>query len=606
MRMFVCYLFFLIMGCLTHVHCTEKENAKVQRAKKVLQGFEQKSEELRSLLDVPGAAIGIVVDGEVVYSKGIGKRELSNDLPMTPQTLMPIGSATKSFTTFLIGQLVDEGLLHWDDPIIEHIHDFRLADPYITYEVTIRDYLTHITGYSKHDACWFGAAYPRSEMIKRLRHLQPAFGFREQFCYTNLGYMVAGHAAERATNKSWEELLQEYILNPLEMYDTTTSLDEMKSSADFAHGYRESDAGVIPTHIVNAYTIGPAGSMNSNVEDLLKWTKLLLQGGKELILPNTFKEITKPQVVSNILLNGKYGAEDFVTMEAYGLGWIVLPYRHHPAIMHGGNIEGFSSNVFLLPKEKIGIVVLTNKNFSPLPYLIACEAADRLLGLTPVDWVGRIKQYHKDDTPEYYRNADFKNSGKVENTTPSHQLEDFTGIYQHPAYGAIEFTLNGEKLEAKYNTLTLYFDHWHYDSFAVQKETNLPEIEGLKISFRHNFYGEIDSVVIPFEPDVDDLIFIKKKSERLFEETYLNRFLGIYSYLGIAFNIKQENGRLKVEAAGQPPFVLTPEKDELFSVIGYDGYTVQFLKNEDEEVTAVQLIQPNNTTFTAYKTQNPD
>ena len=601
MRKFICHLF--ILTAVVHSTCWGDigSSANVMRAKKLLSSIDGKSEELLKFLNVPGAAIGVIVEGEVVYCKAFGKRDILNDLPMTTKTIMPVGSATKGFTSFLIGQLVDEGVLHWDDPIVEHVPKFKLIDPYTTYSVTIRDYLTHVSGFSRHDGSWYGGDIPRDEIIHRMRHHKQAFSLRERFCYGNLGYTVAAHAAEKATEKSWEELLQERILNPLEMTNTTSCIKELQASEDYSRGYRDSKIGIVQFPYLNPYTVGPAGGLNSNVEDMLKWTALLLKRGDNLMQSDTFSEMVKPQVVSNVLLNGRYGVEDLVLMETYGLGWFVLSYRHHEAILHGGNIGGFSAAVFFLPKEDFGIVVLTNKHYTPLPYVLSCEIADILLEITPTNWIERFKQFGSPEANDYFKDANHKIAGKVDGTSPSHSMKDFTGTYENPGYGTFEFDLKEDRLIGKYNNLNILFDHWHYDTFEISKESQLAEIEGLKIAFRHNFFGEIDSVVIPFEKEVDNIVFTKKKDERLFQEDYLKRFLGTYNYLGFAFVVEREGDSLNVKALGQPPFVLVPEKDGLFSVTGYDKYTVQFFFNDDESVNGVHLIQPNNTTFTAYK-----
>lgn len=605
MRKTVCYLFILIAGFHTQVWCDAQKNAKILRAKKILTQLDGKAEEFLDLLKVPGAAIGVVVEDELVYAKAFGKRNVAEDLPVTTSTLFPIGSATKSFTSFLTGQLVDEGVMDWDEPIVEYLPGFKLANPFTTYEITARDYLTHISGYSRHDVSWYGDVFPRDEMLRKLRHLEPAYGFREHFCYQNLGYMVVGHAAEKLLNKSWEDIIDEYILHPLEMYDTTGDLSAYQASNNHALGYRDTELGLTCTPFIDAYTIGPAGSLNSNIDDMVKWLQMLVKKGDRLIQRKTFDELIKPQVVSNIILNGRYGVEDLVMMETYGLGWFVMTYRGHEAVIHGGNIDGFSSNTCFFPKENIGIVVLTNKNNTPLPYVLGCIAADLALGIAPIDWAERLGHFKDYDAEFYFIDSTAKKAGQIEGTTTTHPLRDFTGVYDNAGYGQIEFKVENDRLEGLFHSMPVKFDHWHYDTFEIAKDTIIPDIVGLKATFRHNYFGEIDEVVIPFEPAVSDIVFKKQKDVRLFQGDYLDRFLGIYNYLGFDFVIKRENSSLVVNALGQPPFILIPEKDGLFTVEGYDGYTIQFFVNEDDAVSAVQLIQPNNTTFTAQKKLSP-
>ena len=601
MKKSLCYLLILMAGIHSTGMCDEHRDAKVLRAKKILKQLDAKAEEYLDLFKVPGAAIGVVVEGEIVYKHALGKRNITDDLPVTTSSLFQIASASKPFTSFLIGQLVDQSKLHWDDAIVEHLPRFRLQNPFTTYEITIRDYLTHISGYSRHDVSWYGDTISRQEMLKRMRYLEPAYGYREKFYYQNLGYMIVGMTAEAICNKSWEELIDEMIFTPLDMKDTNTDLNRYKASSNHCIGYRESELGIVSTPFVNPYTISPAGGINSNVNDMVKWVANLTNKGGGLIEESTFKEMITPQVVSNVILGNRFSIDDLILMETYGLGWFVLNYRGHEAVLHGGNIEGFSSSVCFFPQENFGLVVLTNKNYSPLPYVLTSVIADLVLGVTPIDWTKRIEKFtHYDDT-FYFADSTGKKAGQIEGTTPSHHLREYAGVYENPGYSNFEIKVENGRLAGIYNHIDIKFDHFHHDTFEMAKDTSIPDIVGIKASFRHNFFGEIDELVIPFESAVGDIVFKKRKNQHLFTGAYLDRFLGMYSYLGFDIAVKREQDSLTVTTFGQAPFILVPEKDGLFTVEGYDDYTVQFLVDEDSAIIAVQLIQPNNTTYTAYK-----
>jgi len=600
MKNLVLNIIILIFGAQTLCWTNESSINRLESEQDLLD-IDSLVEDCLVSMNVPGAGIGIVKDDKTIVAKGYGLRNVEHILSVTPRTRFPIGSATKSFTTFLMGQLVDEGYFNWDDPIANYIPYFKLKDPYTTYNVTFRDSLTHITGYPRHDATWFNRGLSREAMIKELKYLKPCYALRERFLYQNLSYMIAAHGAECVTGKSWEELTKEKILSPLEMNDTDFDVTQLPNLINFATGYREKNKEVFSVANIDATTIGPAGSMNSTVEDMNKWVKALLQKGKGLIEESRWDEITTPYVISDVLGNDQYGLQNVINMESYGLGWFIISYRGHKVIFHGGNIEGFSSNVLLIPSKGIGIVVLTNKHLTPMPYILSTMLLDKILQLEPIDWLQKYKTFTDYSKDSYTKEQPIHNITRHENTEPSHPLHEYNGSYTHPAYGKLDISVKKTHLEATLNDMRIPLTHWHYDVFEVAEDSDYIVLEGLKLIFRENVYGDITEIQIPLEPRVSDAIFVKQKDLKLFHRDYLDKFIGDYSYHGFGFLIRREEDTLIVNATGQPPFNLFPERDGLFTVEDYDGYTVQFISDEVGNITAVQLVQPNKSVFTAYR-----
>ena len=141
-------------------------------------GFDEWAQEIMEEWKIPGMAVGAIKDGEVVILMGYGYRNLEDQQPVTPQTLMAIGSNSKSFTVVLMGQLVDEGKLDWDKPVKHYLPDFRLWDDYATEKMRVKDLVTHVSGLPRHDALWFGRSSSRKELYERLRYLEPSTSFR--------------------------------------------------------------------------------------------------------------------------------------------------------------------------------------------------------------------------------------------------------------------------------------------------------------------------------------------------------------------------------------------------------------------------------------------
>ncbi|MBS0585869.1 MAG: serine hydrolase [Verrucomicrobia bacterium] len=586
------YTLFVSLVCSSIFAVETNKESKIAYAKEVLSNLDETVAKYVAMLEVPGAVVGVVVEGEVVFAKPYGSRNVEKHLPTTTKTLFPIGSITKGFTSFLLGTLVDDNILQWDDLIIDHIPSFRLEDPYTTQEVTIKDYLTHVSGYPKNDPLWFNLNLSRKELIRKLRYLTPAFSFRSQFHYQNIGYAVAAYAAEQATQKSYEELLQERVLQPLGLHSTTASIEQFQKNDDYALGYRGFKAkDVRPSYLVNPHTIAAGGGLISNLEDMLTWTRGLLNYGNNLVERRTWHEIFTPHVTSNI--TSGFNLEEYIPMESYGLGWFLVPYRGYFMAFHGGNIEGYSSNIVLFPRDNIGIVVLTNKNFSPLPYLIATTFADKLLGLPEIDWAAKCNFVFEAYTKEELATHQAKgNENRVLNTTPTHALIDYEGSYTHPAFGKMVVHKKNNGLTLTYNNITMNLNHWHYNVFEIANDCPYSILVGLKFSFHQNVYGDISSIEVPLEPMSDDLMFEKEKDSSLNDPNYLDQFAGTYSYYGFSVPIERRDEKLVVKASwGQPEYTLIPEKFGLFKVVNQEGYLVQFLMDDNSRVTAVQVTQ---------------
>ena len=211
--------------------------APADAARSALDGFDDVIERALKDFKVPGLAMVIVRDGQVVLNKGYGFRDVARQLPVTPHTLFEIGSSTKAFTVMLLGQLVDEGRLDWDKPVRTWLPDFALFDPVATAEMTPRDLVTHRSGLPRHDLVWYNSPADRAELFGRLRYLEPNKGFREEFQYNNLMFMTAGYLTERVTGQGWEEQIRSRIFQPLGMTHSIFRVSELARDPDACVGY---------------------------------------------------------------------------------------------------------------------------------------------------------------------------------------------------------------------------------------------------------------------------------------------------------------------------------------------------------------------------------
>ncbi|MBS0624904.1 MAG: serine hydrolase [Verrucomicrobia bacterium] len=565
---------------------------KAQRAKDTLQDFDELVEKALKEYEVPGIAIGIVVDGQVILAKGYGFRDLEKKKAVTADTIFPIGSLTKAMTCFVAGTLVDEGAMKWDELVLDLLPDFRLYDTYAYQHMTMRDLLTHRSGMPRHDFMWYNSDLTRSELFRRLRYLEPASEFRERYHYNNLMYFTAGYAMEEITGKSWETLVSERIFKPLGMKNSYFTLADMQKSSDYSFPYLQKDDQLVRMGFRDFTLVGPAVSINSSVNDLNRWVEMLLNHGvyKETSLINgsTLQEMFSPQVVVSGTPEHK---EAFLS--TYGLGWGVLSYRGHYSVSHDGGPDGFTTVISLLPNEGIGVVVLGNKNLSTLPRFISLEAIDRILELAPLNWYAEGLDTYLKAKESLKALKSKEDLSRKKNTVPSHALEDYAGEYEHPGYGTIAIEFEDGQLKSTYNKIRSTLDHWHYDVFTVSKESEdlIFSRVGTKLTFRTNYNGDIDELIVPFEAGVDDIVFKKKASGQFAAASYLKKFAGLYEIYGITVEIALRDQGLIAIIPGQPIFELIPNVENEFNVKSKTGYTVRFVMSEGA-VQEVLLVQP--------------
>ncbi len=315
----------------------------------------------RRQLHIPGMAIAVVKDGEVLLTRGFGVADMEKGKAVTPKTLFAIGSTTKAFTATLLGMLVDEGKVGWDDPVAEFLPYFHpvLDTKDDSAKLTLRDLLAHRSGFARMGILWAGGGVPSKEILLTANAAEPWAAFRKGFHYNNVMFLAAGMAGAAAADTHWGRLLEKRILEPLGMEDTNISVERTKKSPNAALGYEWDEENEIhkrrPMRVLD--TIAPAGAINSNAEDMAQWLRFLLAGGrwqgKQLIRPETLQETWSPQITI------AEGVD-------YGLGWMLREWSGRKEIEHGGNIDGFAAEVALIPEEKIGFALLMNVSYSPL------------------------------------------------------------------------------------------------------------------------------------------------------------------------------------------------------------------------------------------------
>ncbi len=556
-----------------------------------LQGFDKFVDQAIKDWNVPGFAIGIVVDDEVVFAQGFGYRDLDKRYPVTPKTHFAIGSCTKAFTTFLLGLLVDDGKMEWNTPVNQYIPEFRLYDEYATNHITPRDLVTHRSGLPRHDLMWYNSSFSRKEIVERLRFLEPSKQLREKFQYNNLMFLSAGYLGGQLADSTWEEAIKQRIFKPLGMNNSNLSVDDSQKGDNFALPYEEKDDEIRLMSFRKIDNVGPAGSINSNIEDMTNWVRMHLNKGKfkgiQIISEEILKDLHTPQMAIAAMPKDK----EF-SPRSYAMGWGVDTYHGHYRVSHGGAIDGFIASVTLFPHDRVGIVAFANKNGTGFPNLMALHAADRILGNPSKDWNAKALKLRKMGK-ETQKEADKKKDlVRKSGTSPAHTLEEYAGDYEHPGYGALKVSINNDQLVMAYNNIPTPLQHWHYEVFNGLENPDDAAFEDFKIRFLTNMKGGVDAIAAPFEPSVDEIIFTKKAESKLSDPTYLAKFLGKYELSGQTITVGIKGNVLTLVVPGQPLYELVADRDDEFNLKEVSGYSVKFVKDENGEYFA-RFNQPN-------------
>ena len=446
---------------------------------------------------VPGAAIAIVKGDEMLYSKGCGVRERGEARPVTPETLFAIGSTSKAFTTTAMAMLVDEGKMAWDDPVRKHVEFFRLSDPLADRNVTLRDLVSHRTGLSRNDALWYGTPWGREEIIRRIGLVQLTQPFRSTWQYQNIMFLTAGYAVGMASKSTWEEFVQKRIFDPLGISGANFSVTVAEKAPDHATPHRKHRDGKIeriPWR--NIDSIGPAGSINAGVADLSKWLRFQLGDGtfqgKRLVSARNLEETHTPQMVMRIEGPAKELTQHTETNQmSYGLAWFIQDYRGHHLVWHSGGIDGFITSVTLVPKEKLGIAIVSNLSPTSLPPAVRNSVLDLLLGLPKKDWNAIYAEQVKKAEAEQKKRQKEREAKRQKGTRPSRDLAAYTGAYEDSAYGMARISLEDGSLALQWNGWKRRLDHFHFDTFTAL-DRNEEDLD--QLVFHLGAYGDVAAV----------------------------------------------------------------------------------------------------------------
>jgi len=567
---------------------------------KRLKGLDSELEKVLKKLEEPGFAIAIVENDQILYSKGFGYRDYENKIKVDSNTLFAIGSATKSFTSSLLGVLREDEKLNFEDSPIDHINELRFYNSQMNDVISIRDMMSHRTGLPRHDLSWyFFPTFSKDSLVSRVKHHKPFTSVRNQWWYNNFMFMLQGVIAERITNKTWSENIKEMIFDPLGMTRSNTSIAELENSENAAFGYSQDFKKMDYYKIAG---MGPAGSINSSVNEMSKWLITWINKGeykgKKILPPNYTEEAISSQsvVVANLPDEDNPGLH----LTNYGYGWFLSSYKGHYRVEHGGNIDGFSTSAAFYPSDKVGIIVLSNQNASNTPSIVRNIISDRMLDVKKTDWL----KYHFDKLKEAEliqkeldKNED---SDKIKGTNPSRSMNEYEGEYTNLGYGTFDISMKNDSLFMKIPNKTFWLSHHHYDTFLPYElkngKVNLEDESVIFITFSAGQLGEIKKLSTGLEPAIEEPIYFDRKIKTIeIETSELDKYVGDFKFMKNMCKTYLKDDELYVIVPKQPEYKLNPIGKHLFSFEKLEGYKVKFDVSKNEKVTHISFIQPNGT-----------
>ncbi len=448
--------------------------------------------------NVPGLGLAVVRNDSVIYAKGYGVRDIGRPDRVDERTTFAIGSSSKAFTAAAIAMLVDDKKVSLDASPSLYLSGFQLYDPYATRELTVRDLLSHRSGLARGELAWYGSGFDRDEIVRRVRFLAPSWSFRSRFGYQNIMYITAGQVVAKVSGRSWDDFVRDRIFIPLGMTSSTTTIRGLSTQPNLAIPHATVNDTVRAIAWRDIDNAGPAGSINSTPVDMAQWVRLQLgrgsYGGKSLISARMVDEMHQAHIVirtdSADRANNPYSH-----LQAYGLGWFLQDHRGRLAVHHGGNVDGFTALVAMMPEERFGVVLLTNQNGSGLPGALMLRLFDLQLKAPLKDWAGdgfqRLQAARTRAREAQQRAA----KERVADTKPSLALSAYAGTYSDSLYGDVVVREDNGTLRLTFGPIwKADLEHYHYDSFRARFDT--PVLPPVPVTFRIGGNGKVESVVL--------------------------------------------------------------------------------------------------------------
>ncbi len=494
-----------LLACSDNAKIEQKEGVSLE--KKIRQTAEQSLD----AFNIPGLAVVAVKDGEVVLAEGFGVRDIESQQPVTPTTLFGIASHTKAFTAAAMATLVEQGKVDWDDKVIEHLPSFKLADPYITRELTIRDLLSHRSGLGLGAGdlmIWPNTDKTTDEVIAGLANVPIEHGFRERFDYNNLMFVTAGEVISEVSGVPYHQYVEQTLFEPMQMDESTIGFSRIDASYDnVAVGTIEMEGELHRFPLDFLEDFSAAGATAASVDDMSRWLLTLLNEGETPTDKRLFKEeslhdmwqLTTPLPVS------ADAAEQGTYFRGYGLGWFVKDYYGVKHVSHSGGILGMLSFTTVIPEKEFAITVMSNQQAFGALTAIVQESLEEVLDVPDQDWVANeSKKYHE----FIQKKSDFKVEA-VEDPQSALALYKYAGTYKDAWYGDVVISEQDDSLRIDFTHTEMLkgsLEHYNGNTFIVRWDEPLLEADAF-IDFNVNRNNEIKTATMEAVADFTDFSF---------------------------------------------------------------------------------------------------
>lgn len=470
------------------------------------------AEKTMAAFNVPGIAIGVIKDGEVIHAKGYGVRTHGENTPVNAQTLFQIASNTKAMTAAALAILMDDGLLSWNDKVTQHIPEFRMHEGYVSQEFTIMDLLTHRSGLplGAGDLLFFPNGNGTVEdVINALPHLKPATSFRSEYAYDNLLYVLAGEIVARVSGMPFATFVEDRIFAPLGMVGCVGSHVNVPEGANEATPHALVDGTITAVAFADeaAGTEG-AGGVNCNIDGLMKWHRLQLnhgqmENGEWLFSKERHGEMWTPVTITRVTPPSRPG--ETVDISLYGLGWGIRNYMDHQMISHSGGLLGMVTFNALIPEQNLGIVILTNQFNGSFQAVLSALLSGYLDHAEDMDFEARAarSQQGSDGGVEAMAKL-WADRGDV--SQPTLSLNEYAMTYTDAWYGNVTIALAGDSLRfisARDPDLTGTLRHFNGNTFVVEWDDRTLRADAY-LTFEVTKAGAVDRIAMAkFDPRTD-------------------------------------------------------------------------------------------------------
>ena len=448
---------------------------------------------------IPGLAAIVVKDGQVVFQKTYGVKNLETEQTVDENTLFNMASTTKAIVAIAMGMLVDEGKLNWEDKVVDLLPYFKLSDPYITADARVKDLLTHNLGIDNSDALWTIDSVSTHETIRRFQFAKKTYPLRGGFTYQNIMYAVAGEVIAVVSGKPWNEFVKARIFDPLGMNRTQALARDIFKAGNYVTPYYDDpDEGMVEVDYGFSDQIGPAGMICSTAKDISNYLTFLVNDGvyksDTLVKPKTFKYLFEPQ--SFLGTNGTYPTNALTkpNWNTYGLGWFQQDYKGHKLDFHTGSLFGLVAIAGIIQDKNIAVYVFANLDHAELRHAIMYKAIDLYaFNDDNRDWHNEVFELYEGFKKKHIEISKKKIAERIKNTEPNLPLEEYEGTYTNDMLGAAKVSLANGKLNINFNDFIDYdTEHWHYNTFMTNKDPRFRE--KMEVRFELNNDGKVNQL----------------------------------------------------------------------------------------------------------------